>query len=210
MDDQYFCLSLDDYAAASFTSFGKAYYGTLPQIKSFIDSLASDDKLRDDHAGLIAAFREYEAGNHDVTHRVAYQKVPLLEPVRVLGMTTQRLDNYRWEHMNVWRWPYYMCCDAVETQHFWIAANGYYTRAVQAIFENLRYASIRGEWIQVDDWFWGFPHIIEESDSLVSNSLLVEEKRFGRRKELLADKESFPISRDVDFTQFCNDIFGDG
>lgn len=27
MDDQYYCLNLDDYSAASFTSFGKAYYG---------------------------------------------------------------------------------------------------------------------------------------------------------------------------------------
>ena len=28
MDEQYYCLTLDDYSAPSFTSFGKAYYGS--------------------------------------------------------------------------------------------------------------------------------------------------------------------------------------
>ena len=38
MDEQYYCLHLDDYSAAAFTSFGKAYYGTMAEIKAFITS----------------------------------------------------------------------------------------------------------------------------------------------------------------------------
>ena len=97
----------------------------------------------------------------------------------------------------------------VETQHYWIAANGYYTRCVAALFENLAYQGM-DEWSSVGDMIWGFPHIIEASGNLVSNTLLVEEKRFSKRKELIADRDSFQENRDVDFTQFCNDIFGDG
>ena len=210
MDEQYYCLTLDDYSAPSFTSFGKAYYGTLPQIKAFIDGLEADEKQRESKAALIAAFREYEAGNHEVTHPVAYQKIPLLEPVKLCGTLTQRLDNYQWEHLNTWRWPYKMRCDAVESQHFWFVADGYYVRCVTALFDNLCYQGFRDEWSPLDGAFWGFPHIIEVSGTLASNTLLVEEKRFTRRKDLMADKDEFTTKRDVDFTQFCNDIFGDG
>lgn len=210
MDEQYYCLMLDDYSAPSCTSFGKAYYGTLSQIKSFIESLEANEKQRESHASLIEAFHEYEAGNTSVTHHVAYQKVPLLEPLKLIGTATHRMDNYRWDHTNVWGWPYHMRCDTVETQHFWFAAEGYYVRGLMAMFENLQYSGMRDEWIPLDDKFWGFPHIIEESDSLMYNTLIVEEKRFTRRKDLKADKDQFATKRDVDFTQFCNDIFGDG
>ncbi len=210
MDDQYYCLNLDDYSAASFTSFGKAYYGTLAQIKAFIDGLDADEKLSKSHAELIAAFREYELGNHSVTHTVAFQKIPLLQPVKLYGTMTQRLDNYQWEHLNTWQWPYTMRCDAVETQHFWFAAEGYYARCVSALFENLCYQGLRNEWSPLNGGFWGFPHIIEVSGTLASNSLLVEEKRFSRKKDLMTDKEEFAAKRDVDFARFCDDIFGDG
>ena len=210
MDNTLYRLMLDDYSAASFTSFGKAYYGTLEQITGFIDSLETDEELEGRYTELIAAFRRFCSGDQSVTHNVAYQKVPLLEPVKLIGSTTQRLDNYRWEHKNTWGWPYAMRCDAVETQHYWIAAEGYYARCVIALFENLAYHGVGHEWNQVGTMLWGFPHIIESSGDLVTNTLLVEEKRFSKRKDMLADKEAFAENRDVNFEAFCNDIFGDG
>lgn len=39
MDELFYCLHLDDYSVAAFTSFGKAYYGTVSEIKAFIDAL---------------------------------------------------------------------------------------------------------------------------------------------------------------------------
>ena len=210
MDNTLYRLMLDDYSAASFTSFGKAYYGTLEQISGFIDSLETDEELEGRYTELIAAFRRFCSGDQSVTHNVAYQKVPLLEPVKLIGSTTQRLDNYRWEHKNTWGWPYAMRCDAVETQHYWIAAEGYYARCVIALFENLAYHGVGHEWNQVGTMLWGFPHIIESSGDLVTNTLLVEEKRFSKRKDMLADKEAFAENRDVNFEAFCNDIFGDG
>ena len=201
---------LDDYSAASFTSFGKAYYGTLEQIAGFINSIENDADLEGRFTELIAAFRQYCSGDLSVTHNVAYQKVPLLEPVKLVGSATQRLDNYRWNHKNTWGWPYAMRCDAVETQHYWISAEGYYARCVVALFENLAYHGVGREWNQVGNMLWGFPHIIESSGNLVTNTLLVEEKRFSKRKDMLADKEAFLDNRDVNFEAFCNDIFGDG
>lgn len=210
MDDTLYRLTLDDYSAASFTSFGKSYYGTLEQIGAFIQSLEKDEDLKGRYKELTDAFHQYEAGNTNVQHNVAYQKVPLLEPVKLVGTATQRLDNYRWDHTNTWGWAYTMRCDTVETQHYWISADGYHARCVVALFENLAYHGVGKEWSRIGDLLWGFPHIIEASGNLVTNTLLVEEKRFSRRKDMFADKEAFMEQRDVNFQEFCNDIFGDG
>lgn len=210
MDEELYCLNLDDYSAASFTSFGKAYYGTMPQISAFIKALAEDERSRKNHEELITAFQEYQRGNLDVCHTVAYQKIPLLEPVIVIGTATQRLNHYRWEHLNTWRWPYHMRCDCVEARHYWIKADGYYTRCITARFENLAYEGIGDSWVSVGDMIWGFPHIIEVNGRYSFNRLAVEEKRFTRHKDLIADKEAFQMAHDVNFTEFCNDIFGDG
>ena len=106
MDEQFYCLHLDDYSAAAFTSFGKAYYGTMADIKAFIGTLGDDPGRSENYAKLIGAFREYEAGNTEVKHNVAYQEIPLLEPVNLLGKAMLRLDNYRWEHLCItsWQW----------------------------------------------------------------------------------------------------------
>jgi len=210
MTEQYYCLHLDDYSAAAFTSFGKAYYGTMAEIKAFIEALSGDETTRERFEKLIGAFRDYEAGNTAVTHNVAYQEIPLLEPVKLLGTATLRLDNYRWEHLNTWRWPYKMRCDVVDTTHFWFSLDGIYCRAVKARFENLQYDGIGSKWSPLDSCFWGFPKMIEPEGRHLYNRLAVEEKRFNRKKDAEADRTSFMLARDVDFSEFCNDIFGDG
>ena len=43
---QYYCLELDDYSAVSFCSFGKCYFGTLEDIRAFIDSLDNKNLWR--------------------------------------------------------------------------------------------------------------------------------------------------------------------
>ena len=39
MSEQYYCLHLDDYSTPAFISYGKSYYGTLEDLKAFIDTL---------------------------------------------------------------------------------------------------------------------------------------------------------------------------
>ena len=70
MSEQYYCLHLDDYSAAAFTSFGKAYYGTMEDLKAFIDTLDKGEETHERFEKLIGAFRAYEAGNTAVTHSV--------------------------------------------------------------------------------------------------------------------------------------------
>ena len=102
-----------------------------------------------------------------------------------------------------------MKCDVVDTTHYWFALDGIYCRAVKARFDNLRYEDIGGGWTAIEDRFWGFPMMIVPDGRYLYNRLAVEEKRFKRKKDAEEDRAAFPKTRDVDFTEFCNDIFGD-
>ena len=141
----YYRLELDDYSAAAFTSFGKYYYGTLDEIRDFIDELCSNEDFGDRFVELISAFHAFEAGQHDVKHNVAYRDVPLLVPVRLLYKEKITLDNHAWEHLNTWRWPYNMRCEKVESEHLWFACGREYCRAAKAVFTNLQYAGTIGQ-----------------------------------------------------------------
>ena len=93
MNEQYYCLHLDDYSTPAFISYGKSYYGTMEDLKAFIDTLDEAKETHERFEKLISAFRSYEAGNTAVKHNVAFQEIPLLEPVKLLGTATKRLDN---------------------------------------------------------------------------------------------------------------------
>ena len=75
---QLYRLELDDMATPAFTSFGKYYYGTLEQIRTFIRALEEADYLGDHSKELIVAFHAYEAGQTDVRHNVSYREVRYL------------------------------------------------------------------------------------------------------------------------------------
>ncbi len=47
--ERYYVMFLDDYAAASFTSFSKMYFGTLEEFTHFIRLLEKDEKLAEAH-----------------------------------------------------------------------------------------------------------------------------------------------------------------
>ena len=79
-------------------------------------------------------------------------------------------------------------------------------RVIKAKFTNLQYKNAIGEWSDINS-IWGFPHIIEFG---MYNTLMVVEKKFDTVKELKKDMQNFNSIEEMDFTSFCNDIFGDG
>lgn len=210
MNKHYYILRLDDYATPSFASRTKPYFGTLDDIRGLINALKASEKHRDYHAEMIAAFREYEAGNHKVTHNVAYQDVPLLEPVEVIGETILRLENYQWQHINIWDCPYNIRCDQVETHHLWLSSPEGCLRAVKARFRNLCYRGTSDLWSPAEEGFWGYPEMLHMHENTLCNRLAVAEKHFEDRKAARKDMAAFRINKDVDFTEFCNEILGDG
>ena len=210
MKEQFYRLVLDEYASPSFCTLRKGYYGSLNDIKGLVDALDADQHYREHHLELINAFRAYVSGDHTITYRVAYSELPLLEPVELLDSAALRLDQFAWSHTNVWDCQYHLRCDCVETVHYWLRLKDRYLRVVKANFKNLEFLSEIHGWRTLHSHFWGFPKMIVSAEGDVYNRLAVCEKSFESLAEAETDIAAFPSLKDVDFTEFCNDIFGDG
>lgn len=209
-EKQYYRLILDDYSAASFTSFNKHYFGTWEEIEALLNELDENNHSEDSHKSLLTAFRAYEAGQTDVTHNVAFQEVPFLVPAQLLRSEKVELENHAWEHLNTWHCPYNMRCDKVVSEHLWFECEGEWIRAVKAEFMFLRYQGPIGQWKLVGDMLWGFPGMLTGNPAKFYNVLAEPEKYFKTKSDLEADWQAFRGMPDPDYTEFCNDIFGDG
>ena len=195
-----FHIELDDYAKPSIVSFGKSYFGTMDDIEEFISKFDEEDDE------LVKAFQEYINGNKDVEITVAFNKRKMLEEVKVYGSKELVSGGFKWEHINIWGFPYYLRCEGLNSKHYWIKSHTDYYRIIKARFRKLQYKNTMDEWSDIDS-IWGYPHIIEFG---MYNTLMVIEKRFDTLKELKEDMKQFNSIKDMDFTSFCNDIFGDG
>lgn len=209
-EKQFYRLILDDYSAASFTSFNKPYFGTWEEIQLLLNELDKNKHSEDSHKSLLTAFHAYEAGQTDVTHNAAYQEVPFLVPARLLHSEKVELKNHAWEHLNTWQCPYNMRCDKVISEHLWFECEGEWVRAVKAEFMFLRYQGAIGQWKLVGDMLWGFPGMLAGDPAKFFNVFAEPEKYFKTKRDLETDWQAFKGTPDPDFTEFCNDIFGDG
>ena len=207
---RYYRLLLDDYSAASFTSFDKDYFGTLEEIKLFFKKMKSNEKIAKQQEYLLSVHERFLAGEKVINHTVAYREVPFLVPAKVLATETSILTNYAWEHLNTWRWPYMMKCDKVECTHIWFSCYGKYSRCIKAQFTNLQYGTESEEYKLLGGMIWGFPGIIAGKKGNLYNTLFVEEKVFKNKSEAMKDKDEFVKKPAPIFTKFLDDIFGDG
>ena len=207
-NDQMYKLSLDDYSAASFTSFDKDYFGTINMIQDFILSIQNDEKISEDYKSLINTFDEYKQ-NKNITHSIAYKEVPFLIPVDTIATMTSSFENHKWEHINTWGYPYNMKADEIHSIHMWLSYNETFVRCIKATFHNLTYEHLNGTY-SPPGMLWGFPHQIETKNNETYNQLFVIEKTFNNKNDAIKDFHDFRTNQDIILTQIINDIFGNG
>lgn len=97
---RYYRLLLDDYSAASFTSFDKDYFGTLKQIDGFFQAIKADEDVAKCQEYILSIYEQFLAGKKTISHNVAYREVPFLVPAKILGEHNSVLIDYSWEHLN--------------------------------------------------------------------------------------------------------------
>ena len=159
-----------------------------------------------------AAIRAYFAGNHNATHNIAYQEIPILTPVRVLGEAKFYLSAREWEHLNTWDWPYKMRFARAEVSQIVVRYGGNYHRCLKATTTDLCYEGLQGEWKPVGSMIFGNAcifHSAELPDGHIEfgNDLYVQEES-SRTKEPLLRK--LTDREEVVFDRLCDEIFGDG
>ena len=207
---RYYRLLLDDFSAASFTSFSKSYFGTLEQMKGLFDYIRSDEDIAKRFSGILSVYDRYLAGETEITHGVAYQDVPFLVTAKLLWVETSVLTDYDWTHFNTWEWPYYMKCDKAESTHAWFSCRKKYCRCNLTQFTNLQYGTSKDDYEPLGRTFWGYPGQIQGEVGNLHNQLYVAEKWFDSKAEAFNDWMNFKQNHDPDFSSFLEDVFGDG
>lgn len=92
-DQQYYRILLDDYSAASFTSFDKAYFGTMSDLEGWIKAIEVEKCFAERFSSLTKTFRAYQSGQHNITHNVAYQEVRFLDTCLASKLTNIELSD---------------------------------------------------------------------------------------------------------------------
>lgn len=209
-NQKYYRIELDDYAAASFTSFSKEYFGDQAAVQEWIDAIAADEKRAESRKELRNTFEAFKAGEKNLSISAAYRTVPFMTPMTVLKKERLVRENVQWEHINTWGFPYNIRCKVVESEHIWLSCGRKHYRGLFAKFINPEYESARSEWQLLGDMLWGFPEVLTLQGNILQNRLAEPEKFFGSKYDALSDWEAFCKKPDPIYKEFCNDIFGDG
>ena len=210
MNDLY-RLQLDDFSAASFTSYGKDYFGTMEQIQSLFDYLRSGEDLAGKFEYILGVNDRYLAGDKEITHNVAYQEVPFLVPATVLREAKSVIRDHSWTHMNTWDCPYYMAFRKAENTHLWISCCGSFCRVIQAEFEGLHYGIDPKGLRPLGSMTLGYPGQIELlPDGRLRNRLFVIDRYFDSKEEAMEDYAKYEVQPNPKYGTILDDIFGDG
>ena len=208
---QFYRIRLTDYARPGFSSGWKDYYGTQEEIEELIIAIRNNKSIGNDVDGLYAVLTEFKSGSKNCEHPVEYGSSRFLTPVRLIGKSEHYEKSYKWKHVNIWHYPYYMRAKVAMFRQIIIKDGKDYIRAIKPEFEFLEYAL--DEAFRYSDkvgvMFWGFPEMIRYNDDTktTSSRLYVFEKRYTDKLSACADLN---MKDKIELQSFCDEIFGDG
>ena len=201
---------LNNYFSPSFGSKYKMYFGTLNDIKVFVESLENSDQCH----SIRNAFQKYISGETNATHEVSYTEQKFIENVELIAEGEVNLDHAAWVFLNVWYHPQYMEIDSAVVKMALIKYKEQYLRVIKASVRGLRTCAdinrLEEEWIALSDGFWGHPGVltsIKDAETyMVYSNLYMKEKEYATKEEALAKFYADEVCLDC----FCEDVFGNG
>ena len=203
--DKWYAFKLDDYATVSFVSSSKLYIGTLEDFGRLLEG--------DESENFRGAYEELKKGNTKVKVNVAYSEVRFAEPIKLIKERTIELGGGVYNHTNIYGFPYDVGYDKGKLTKYLFKFQKKYFVAYRLSLDSPRVEEEDFKPIYLIDRFWGFPGLIKKVrqgekklDFTIENTLLEIEKRTNN----LSEAEKIFLSEDLDFSDFFNDIFGDG
>ena len=206
----FYGIRLNNYFSPSFCSNHKMYFGTMDDIKTFIEIMGSSEQ-----SGMIRnSFERYLSGDTNATHEVAYIQQKLIENVELIAEGEVKLDHAAWEFLNVWYYPQYMEIDSAVVKMALIKYEEQYLRVIKAAVIGLRTCAdinrLEEEWIALSDGFWGHPGVLRSTKDgetyMVYSNLYMKEKEYATKEEALAKFYADEVCLDC----LCEDVFGNG
>ena len=206
----FYGIRLNNYFSPSFCSNHKMYFGTMDDIKTFIEIMGSSEQC----CMIRNSFERYLSGDTDATHEVAYIQQKLIENVELIAEGEVRLDHAAWDFLNVWYHAQYMEMDSAVIKIALIKYKEQYLRVIKASVRGLRTCAdinrLEEEWIALSDGFWGHPGILSSTKDgetyMVYSNLYIKEKEYATKEEALAKFYADEVCLDC----LCEDVFGNG
>ena len=206
----FYGVRLNNYFSPSFCSSHKVYFGTLNDIKTFIESMGSIEQS----CMIRNAFKRYLSGETDATHEVAYIQQKLIEDVELIAEGKVKLGATAWEFLNVWYRPQYMEFDSAVVKTALVKYEDRYFRVIKASVRGLRTSPEvnrpKEQWIELSDGFWGHPGLLSSAADgetyMVYSNLYMKEKEYISKEEALAKFYTDEVCLDC----LCEDVFGNG
>ncbi|MGN1026584.1 MAG: hypothetical protein ACI4P4_09285 [Faecousia sp.] len=222
-ENDYYRFDLDGISPAESGSSEKYYFGTLADIRNFLEALEEEWDVTEGRKERITVLRRL----------VQVGETPFLIPAKILCKTSATYQNFRWEYSNDRGVSCTMRCSKAQAEHIWLQCAEMCCRCVKVAFTDLQYAGTGGRWSPVGSLIRGYPQILVHEEPFTWNRLAVKEKvlhpgdlplllkRWGielqedpinlvQQAIALTDKMEFEKDTDPDFSQFCDEIFGGG
>ena len=208
--NDFYGVRLNNYFSPSFCSSYKMYFGTLNDIKAFIESLECSEQ----NFMIRNAFKRYLLGETNVTHEAAYVQQKLIEDVELIAECKVKLGQTAWKFLNVWYSPQYMEFDSAIVRMALIKYESRYLRVIKASVRGLRTSPEanrpKERWIELTCGFWGHPGILSSSGEgnthIVYSNLYMKEREYATKEEAMGKFRTDGIR----FNCFCEDVFGNG
>ena len=208
--NDFYGVRLNNYFSPSFCSSYKMYFGTLNDIKVFIESLECSEQ----NFMIRNAFKRYLLGETNVTYEAAYVQQKLIEDVELIAECKVKLGQTAWKFLNVWYSPQYMEFDSAIVRMALIKYESRYLRVIKASVRGLRTSPEanrpKERWIELTCGFWGHPGILSSSGEgnihIVYSNLYMKEREYATKEEAMGKFRTDGIR----FNCFCEDVFGNG
>ena len=206
----FYGVRLNNYFSPSFCSSHKMYFGTLNDIKTFVESTGNSEQCY----MIRKAFERYLSGKTNAMHEVAYVQQKLIEDVELIAETEVNLGHTSWEFFNVWHYTQYMELDFAVVKTALIKYEGQYFRVIKASARGLRTSPEmnrpKEQWIELSYGFWGHSGILSSTKYgetyIVYSNLYMKEKEYATKEEALAKFRTDEVCLDC----LCEDVFGNG
>ena len=130
----FYRVRLNNYFSPSFCSSHKMYFGTLNDIKAFIESMESGEQS----FMIRKAFERYLSGETNAMHEVAYVQEKFIEDVELIAEYDVMLGRAAWKFLNVWHYTQYMEFDSSVIKTALIKYEDRYFRVIKASARGLR------------------------------------------------------------------------
>ena len=206
----FYGVRLNNYFSPSFCSSHKMYFGTLNDIKAFIESMESDEQSFE----IRNAFERYLSRETNAKREVAYVQEKFIEDVELIAEYDVMLGRAAWKFLNVWHYTQYMEFDSSVIKTALIKYEDRYFRVIKASARGLRTSPEvnrpKEQWIELSYGFWGHPGILRSvadgETYIVYSNLYMKEKEYAIKEEALAKFHTDEVCLDC----LCEDVFGNG